>query len=829
MQPIDDREYAVRTLLGEAADQGTAGLAAVAHVIRNRLNGGGYGDTLADVVTAPKQFSPWNDEAGRSRMFSYASDGPEYQRAATVLDQVLAGKIPDITKGATHFANVAMSDPVNQRGWIKEMIDGGTAVKIGAHTFGRPASAPGRRAEDAFNPEEFAAFKGAGKPAESEAFDPNEFAAFKSAPKVAETEADVQRLERETGMLAEAERPQGLAAAAGAEKPALSSLDLFGRGIQAIRENPKLLAQVGPGRIVAGAAEGATLPGDVAAGRVDPMSEEGIGRAAELAMVGGPRAPAGLIPAAPAAAGSTREAIAEAVRAGRAPVAAGEAAPMTITVRPSPNPAAAEVVDAAARLEVPVSRALASDSAVVEHAGAGLRNVPFASAPLREAHDATLKGLDAARGRTAADLGGASMEQAGGAAGEALSGWIGGQSKAVADRLYRGVDELVNPEAAVPLANTERVVRSIEARRGNARIAGDSKATAEVRQALKPSEAPTLSDGSAIPPRLLDRLRESGQVAAEEVGMNYQGLKDLRSHVGELFKRPPEGMSGTELKLIYGALSDDLRAAVATAGGPKALAAFERANGINRLVEQRRESLARIVGKDLDASPAQIFDRLVAAAGGKSRADTALLTQARKAAGAEAWDEFVGGVVGRLGSDAQGQFSPLRFLTDYGRLSDAGKDVLFNSTGRASLRRALDDIATVSARIKDRERLANPSGTARNASFTALGAGLATAPLTTIGTVLGARTLARVLAEPATASSAARWVKAHEAVAVRPTPASVAAFQRASRDLAATVGARAGVSVSAEEIAAPVIKALNDNLRGTRSATAAQQDERDNR
>lgn len=146
----DDRDLIVRTVLGEAANQGPEGMAAVAHVILNRLKSGKYGQSVPDVLFAPKQFEPWNTR--RSELMAISPNSPAYQSAASIVDRVQAGEAPDPTGGATHFANV---DIVKQRGnqsglsWIRNMYDNGSAVKIGNHTFGSPDSQPGARVSSA--------------------------------------------------------------------------------------------------------------------------------------------------------------------------------------------------------------------------------------------------------------------------------------------------------------------------------------------------------------------------------------------------------------------------------------------------------------------------------------------------------------------------------------------------------------------------------------------------------------------------------------------------------------------------------------------------------
>ena len=131
-----NRQYLIRTMLGEAANQPDEGLAAVGHVILNRLKGGRYGDDIRSVVTAKSQFEPWGSAEGRARMMGYAQDGPEYQRAARIADGVLSGQIADMTGGADHFLN---ADIVRQRRggslpkWANDKWD--TRQVIGDHTF----------------------------------------------------------------------------------------------------------------------------------------------------------------------------------------------------------------------------------------------------------------------------------------------------------------------------------------------------------------------------------------------------------------------------------------------------------------------------------------------------------------------------------------------------------------------------------------------------------------------------------------------------------------------------------------------------------------------
>lgn len=427
-----------------------------------------------------------------------------------------------------------------------------------------------------------------------------------------------------------------------------------------------------------------------------------------------------------------------------------------------------EVAAAADRLSqagapVQIPRAVTSDSMAVQQAGVGTSNFPVAGTPLVKAAERAIDQVGAKADEVVQGYGsGASVAQSGDTARLSIKDWIQGKSADTSKKLYDKVDTLVNPDVKTPLDTTRSVVAEIASKR----------------------DAAGLSSGKAT-----DAVLEAVQRAD---GLTYEGVKTLRTNVGEMLKGGilPEGVSGSELKQIYGALSKDLESSIATAGGPQASAAFNRANKYYNLVSERRESLAKIIGADGNAPAETVFGRIEAMAGSTSRADISKLAQARKAIGSDDWNELASTVVNRLGRDVEGNFSPQRFVTAYGKLSDAGKQVLFRSTGKSELANHLDDIARVSSRFKELQKFANPSGTARNSIFAGLGAGLVTAPLTTLTTVLGGRVVATALAKPASAASIAKLAKAQQAIAVAPSASKVAAYTLAARNLINTLGVK---------------------------------------
>lgn len=435
------------------------------------------------------------------------------------------------------------------------------------------------------------------------------------------------------------------------------------------------------------------------------------------------------------------------------------------------------VAQSAERLGVDMPLAAAVESPAVQQTGKVVANVPLGGAPLKKASEKAIGQLDDAAQAVQEGYGSGSVPKSGEAAREGLTGWIGKLSRERVEAQYDKVDEFVDDAATLPLASTKTTVDEILARRDEAAISDESKAVALVAEALSRPE-----------------------------GLNYNGTKTLRTYIGRLVDTGvlPVDLSRAELKQIYGALSDDLRAVVEFAGNERALAQFERANNYARLVAARRESLARVLGAKSDEG---IYARIVAAAGSTSRADIKLLRQARRSVDAETWNEIASSVITNLGrSPAAGGapervtgpmlFSPDRFVTQWNKLTPQAKQILFRSTGKGDLARALDDIAVVSTRFKRLQQYANPSGTGQTVIGAGLGAGLVSDPLTTLATVAGAYGLSKFLAQPATARAVAGWSKAYERAVRVPTNRTLEQFNRHSVRLAVVVGKDANIQVS---------------------------------
>lgn len=175
--------------------------------------------------------------------------------------------------------------------------------------------------------------------------------------------------------------------------------------------------------------------------------------------------------------------------------------------------------------------------------------------------------------------------------------------------------------------------------------------------------------------------------------------------------------------------------------------------------------------------------------------------------------DLAGSIIRQLGiSPRTGQFSPDVFASQWGTYSPQAKAVLFGNAGPH--RNAIDDIALISARLKEvGSKFGNPSGTAQNANFAALGAGLVASPITTIASAIGGYAAARVLSAPAGASSMAKFSKAYEQLIMQKSPMALAAFRVASRNLASTatsLGIKANPNDFLRALQGPMPAGAND-------------------
>lgn len=282
----------------------------------------------------------------------------------------------------------------------------------------------------------------------------------------------------------------------------------------------------------------------------------------------------------------------------------------------------------------------------------------------------------------------------------------------------------------------------------------------------------------------------------------YEALAGLRSVIGDKLTSPEwifaSGPGRADLKRMYGFLSADM-AQIAKAQGPAAEAAYKTASTYYarniKLVDELAETMAK-----KGATPEHLHQWAISGTDlGASR-----LSQLRKAMTPDQWAVVQAVELKKMGLPHPGQqdafgegFSFQRFLTDYNRMDDRAKDLLFKG-GKADLRPFIDDIAIVSDVMRRAGGvMANPSGTARRGMFafvlfSVLGAPTAavvaantdalTGAMTGLATIGGATLASNKTAKLMSNPEFIRWLGQSTKVSPRNIPGHVARLANISGD-----------------------------------------------
>ena len=379
----------------------------------------------------------------------------------------------------------------------------------------------------------------------------------------------------------------------------------------------------------------------------------------------------------------------------------------------------------------------------------GLANLPGSASAMQEAAEATLKEFD-----------------------EAVEGVARGYGPR---RTVEGVGETVKAgakAAAQRFASRREVLdEAVEAA-----VGGDIRVPVQnVRAMLAGLKAQVAQAPQTQGPQLADAIRELEAVAADAgaEGIPFRALRQARTALGRALDRPdvsgysPKGQAA--LNRAYAALSDDIMAAAQASGddAAKALRTHDRYVRFNRNVNIPLLEKIDKAGTDVQAW------KIVESG---SRDSGQLLARLRRNLTSEEWDVVSGSVLARLGQASPAQqgaaelgeegarFSVNTFMSNYSKLSPEARTALFGGSRYAELKEPLNALAKVGERLKDAEKMANTSGTARVLQVMGLLSGVGNAffsggdLLTTAGALSGAVVVPRVAAKLITSPRFVRWL-----------------------------------------------------------------------
>ena len=398
-------------------------------------------------------------------------------------------------------------------------------------------------------------------------------------------------------------------------------------------------------------------------------------------------------------------------------------------------------------------------------------------------------------------------------AGEALQKGAKSAAERIAQRqseLYDEAFRLIGKDTRVQAPNLVRRLAELETEAAKAPAAREPVLRAAIDRAKRIVEDAGLHRGAA------------GQITGS--GMTFETLRKIRTDLGkDLDPRAVMGSDGASveaMRSLYGPLTRDIEAA-AQAAGSDAANALKKADRYTRFhMTVNKPTINKIA--DFDEAEKAFNYALAGARDGPSR-----LRAVRRVMDDQTWGEFAGAKLRQMGEAAPGAqnatgdlFSVSTYLTNWNRLPQEAKNVLFDGNGAA--REGLDRIARIANSMKDTQRLANTSRTAGNAmvlqilsggSFGGAGAVIGGWPGAAIGGMVG-------VALPVVSSNAAARLMTNPAfVKWAATPTTLGAMPLHMRGLVGIANKNPEIAAEVREFlekAAEVPALPNVQMQGAR-------------
>lgn len=291
-----------------------------------------------------------------------------------------------------------------------------------------------------------------------------------------------------------------------------------------------------------------------------------------------------------------------------------------------------------------------------------------------------------------------------------------GQFKSKSNELYDRLWEKIPKGTRVPIDNFKTQVDD---------IAGRFKDDPEFADML---ESKTVKS-----------FKKAAEEAEKRGGVTVGTLKSLRTQLGNEIndKALLTDTASSEIKSLYGALTDDLESAAKSAS-PAANMAWQKANNYYR---GGRQIIDEVLAPTVKSGVPEKIARSIFGTEGQAikQIPHSQLKKLMANVPEETQKDITSEFVRRMGAakpgaqDIEGEvFSPATFMTNWNRLDKKTKDLLFKDK---ELAKAMDDLSVLSQSFKSKAAMANPSGTAGSMMMMALlsaplGAGVATGETT---------------------------------------------------------------------------------------------------
>jgi hypothetical protein len=425
----------------------------------------------------------------------------------------------------------------------------------------------------------------------------------------------------------------------------------------------------------------------------------------------------------------------------------------------------------AADLGAPLPRGVASDSRFVQATTSKLRQFPFAGERIGHAVDATQEAAGQRIGQIAAAGRGTAPNRAlaGSVLRPALQKVIDDNNGRV-DQAYHALRHVIEPHKFGSTSRTKAALEGILRQRRGARMAKPEAGLADV----------------------INLIRS---------GVSFNGLTRARNDIGKIIglaeNNPNPGFNVGDFKRLYAAMSGDMEGIVrqhAKIASDRAVNVLRYAHDVANTLIDRNKAVQRVLNVKTDES---LAGSLITAAQEKT-GNLRMLAELRAEMHPDDFHHIAGTMLAELGhNNASGEFSLNQFVKNWDKVSDHAKNILFSPQHLANI----NEITSMGAHIKGALRESSTSHSAGllvlldiakdalliGMDLSAGGVG-AMGAATGAGTTAGLWVLARWLGNPAKASSMSAWTRAYRALLGNRTPARMAAFQLATRNLSNNLG-----------------------------------------
>ncbi len=403
-------------------------------------------------------------------------------------------------------------------------------------------------------------------------------------------------------------------------------------------------------------------------------------------------------------------------------------------------------VEAAQRAGIDLPAIAASDSKAVQQLGRYMEDMPFVGTPLQAARETTTQQMQQKLANIAMGMGKSDPVMAG----EGVQGAITRYAKTDLPA------QLSDAYGAIPAMKSGLTSPLYETQTQMANIMAD-----RVAAGLGKSAAVDAVSGGAM----------------RRGGLTPKSIQKLRTSLGEKIDTANlnPNISAGEAKSLYGALTKDYHAAIQNTGGKESMDALRRADALTKTGKMRVDALEGLARGNV--APEAVTQRVANMALEGGRGNIKRLLDVRRVTSDAEWGNVGSSVLHQLGhSPRTGEFSPAYLVSNWDKMSGAGKRALFGKD--AAHLQSISDVVEVARRMQALEKNANKSRSGIVASVSGTTAGLMTAPISTLATVLGGRAVSSILAKPVTAQALASYSKAYQKFVANPTAITLGGVTR---------------------------------------------------